>query len=266
MKRKQLGIAGRSRFVFGAGLVVPLLGVGVWRAIALSRDRWAAVTALGTVVQSVVVVVAAVLALMQLRQNQKDQHEQTRPYVNVHFELSDDFSRLILSLRNTGLTAASGIKVAVDPPLQSSVVDWHPPRFLEDGVSFLAPGQALSTTYDSIYGRFNASGGVGLQSVHEVVVSYRSLQGELFVDPAVVLDAEMVLGLYYDSKKGPHEIAQELEGLRRDLDRIFLKSNFTVVAKTLLEHRRGLRRIRREGERSRRAFNALRAEEHKDEV
>jgi hypothetical protein len=146
--------------------VIALVVVGfasTWRA-----EDW---TAAAAWVTASVAVAAGATAAVQLREARRLRLEQSQPYVVVFMEASQaDDSFIDLVIRNFGSTAATDVRVQIDPrPRRIATGEGKEEVWLPDRLPVLVPGQEWRTLFDSTHQRFETD----LPQNHHATVRFK---------------------------------------------------------------------------------------------
>jgi hypothetical protein len=150
--------------------------------------------------------------------------EQNRAKPAVILDLIKDRLAINVILKNFGQTAAYNIRISVNPPLLAvrggpneapSAERETPIPFIEQGVESLVPGREIKG-FVGFWPRFSSHYS-DLRFRGEV--AYRDQRGKDYCDPFVI-DLSGERGLGQVQRYGLHEIAKELQEIRRILDHI----------------------------------------------
>ena len=162
-----------------------------------------------------VLAVSLVFAGRQVREAIRLREARARPFVVVDFEAE---SVLIhLTIENTGTLAARDIRLQFDPPIRTTPDDPWPPEqstLMTQGIPTLPPGKKLRFFLDSFPVRYEK----GLPLTYEATVTYAVEGRKKPFKDTYTLDLSFLVGLGHVQRKGTHEIAQELEKIRKRLD------------------------------------------------
>ncbi|MGE0545002.1 MAG: hypothetical protein AB7R89_33010 [Dehalococcoidia bacterium] len=179
---------------------------------------------------------ASATALVEMREG-RDQ--EIAPYVIAYFDVSEGRHIIRFVVENIGKSMAHDVRIAVVPPLQSTVIeDIDQVDFIRDGIPSLAPRQALRTFIDTTFNYLNRS---DLPQSYQVVITYT---GGLHTAPRTttqLADLTVYRGVRASPEKGLHQLVQEVERLRDTVDG--LRRTIDIIATKLVVPRR--RRIRR---------------------
>lgn len=192
------------------------------------------VTAMATAVTAAVSLALGGFAFLQLRDARQVRHEETRPYVQIDFEVKQHM--VYLRLQNLGRTAARNLSFKSVPPLESSMDrgDRHgPSRFLDRQWPSFAPGKDITSIFDSAITTLadhNAR-----PTGYKVTASYDDSTGMHF-DDVSVLDIESYRGRHFTREKTIDDVAQALERIQESLQAMqHHRSALVVYTKTLDE-------------------------------
>jgi len=181
-----------------------VLGVGA--AVSASVPAADLVTAVATAVTAVVSVALGSFAFLQLRDARRVRHDETRPYVQIDFEVKRHM--VYLHLQNLGRTAARNLSFKSSPPLESSMDrgDRHgPSRFLDRQWPSFAPGKEVTSIFDSAIAMLADDS--TRPSRYEVTASYDDSTGKHF-DDISVLDIESYRGRHFTTEKTVDDVAR----------------------------------------------------------
>jgi hypothetical protein len=176
--------------------------------------------------QLVLLLVAAAFAKRQLTEARELRAAQVRPFVMVDLGEAARPKIIDLVIKNIGTTIARDVTFEFDTPPKSSTGgayfdSW---KVLSEGISTLPPGREYRTVIDSAPARFAS----GLPDEYDVTVSY---WGEPKVirlwrrpkDREYTEKLKLDFGLYWNRMSvrayGLHEIYQELERIRRQIEK-----------------------------------------------
>lgn len=159
----------------------------VWDWVAeIDADQWSAAAAGLT---AIVAVIAGAVAIGQLGEARHLRVEQAAPYVVVVMEPSPAAQWVIdLVIRNLGATAATEVRVSIDPPIRRTA----PPSrqgepelvTLPNAIPVLVPGQEYRTLWDTAIARKDS----GLPDRHDAVVTFKDSRGNSAEPLPFVLD------------------------------------------------------------------------------
>ncbi|MFZ1385434.1 MAG: hypothetical protein WAS02_11075 [Propionicimonas sp.] len=216
----------------------------------LTETAWVAISSAATVGMLIVAVVAAVYAKRQWESAREQlaaarlaDAEASRPYVIVTLEPSAA-SQVVLNLaiRNIGRRPATDVTVRLDPPpLRAKEAEQHPlaeTRMLNEAIAVIAPGQELTTFFDSLLERRSRT---DLPERHDVEIQYSDTSGTRYNERSV-LDLAATKGALTIRVKSLHDIGNTLEKIERLLDRatVLGRDGYIEVAsvvETFDEHR-----------------------------
>lgn len=148
-----------------------------------------------------------------------------RPYVVVTAPASGaDVNFFNLSIKNIGARPARNIRVTLDPPPRRAR-DVHgqalaDTKMLKEPISLLAPGQELSTFYDS---QLERNGRDDLPTSHQVDLTYEDLSGISYTE-RMQIDLEALMGSEHIGVRTVSDVAKELETIRKQLAKTSLLS------------------------------------------
>src|SRR5688572_8238813 len=147
-----------------------------------------------------------------LQELQSARLQATAPKVLVYFQIEDPFLA-ILAIENIGETTAEDVRLTFDPPLQSS----HGADSLKfiDSPKVLPPKHRLTHAFDTWPQYYEKEFPLG----YIVTVKYRRSDTGESVGTSHVLDAEGFRYRYAFERKGLHELAKTMEGIRELIKR-----------------------------------------------
>ena len=142
-----------------------------WRSeVAPTAGEWSALFAGLTLL---VAVVAAIVALIQYRAHLAAERSRTRPYVIVDYAFRSILMQV--EIKNIGATAATDVKLSVDPPFESGLRDQadrlNAVFSNAETISMLAPGRRILYTFDRAPDYYDAK----RQECYTIKATYRDL-------------------------------------------------------------------------------------------
>lgn len=188
--------------------------------LGLTSTGWTGIYTILTAGLLLVAIVAAGYAKRQWDTAKSMAAETTRPYVTVTLEPSGASPRLIdLVVRNIGSRPAYDVELTFAPPLVAAraTPQFDPARakMLTQPIALLAPGQAMSIFFDNHLDRAERD---DLPLSHQAKALYRDRDGQWFTDE-YTLDFDAHRGGSFVGVRTLHDIGQELEAIRRVLER-----------------------------------------------
>jgi hypothetical protein len=159
-------------------------------------------------------IVIVSVAIGQLNEAKQLRIGSMRPYLIVDV----DFENLlvVLSIRNTGGTAASSVLVRFDQRLRSSApdlkLDWQDSTFFTTGMAMMAPGRELRYVID----RYPDRVGSGLPMMIKGVATYVGHSDKRSYRESFAIDLTNYSGSLID-KKGVPELIDSVDSLRDSL-------------------------------------------------
>ena len=178
------------------------------------------VAALAAVVEALAVVGALFFARRQLKELAATRRDQSRAYVVAYLDFDPElrtFPNLVVD--NLGSTAASNIRLRAEPPLRSSLDDGTGPGIgdvgmIQHGIATLAPGQRVSTVFDSMIDRPD-----DWEDTYRVDVTYSDRSGERRTD-TFTLDLVSMKHSTYIGEKGMRALVDEVKDLTKEVSRL----------------------------------------------
>lgn len=195
-------------------------------------SEWEAV---GVWATAFLTVFAVLFAVVQLRHAAKDPRETTRPFVQVDIEPRRFLN--YLSIKNTGQTAASDVKIrfSVAPEqAHKSGLSWLEAPALRDGIPLLAPGREIRFFFDSFIERKEST----LPARYDGTVTYGTHGRDERYEERFVLD----LGMYMESVFGDRtldDLVGEIEKLSKEIAKWTESGHVKVLVQD--RHRRSKR-------------------------
>ncbi len=146
------------------------------------------------------------------------QRAKSRPFVVAEFVPG---FLIEFRIRNVGLTLARNVRVQWDefPAVTSTFASdpvWQGPdesSLMRDGVSFLPPGQDITTLFDSFPDRFEQN----LPMQYKVTVSYQDFDESNHYHEVFVLDLGLYVGLRRIGRKDIDDVAKELGKIAKSM-------------------------------------------------
>lgn len=182
-----------------------------------STPNWTEIVTAGLVAaQLAVLVVAALVAWSQAREARRLREDQSRPFVVLDVDFMGS-SLLFLFVKNIGTSLARDVRIAVDPPLTTSLdFDMGAIKMLgDDGIPTLAPGKELRTLFDMGFRRHEA----GLPLLYSVTITYTDDRGERKFSEATFLDIEQYTHMRFVDRKDIHNVYKAMEKMQRTFDK-----------------------------------------------
>ncbi len=189
----------------------------------MNEPNWADIAGvIAAAVEALAVVGALIFAARQLSLTRKSREDEAaeasealkarmRPYVVVHLEGAIVSGVVNIVVENLGRTPAFGITFEVDPPIDGSVRFPENLSVLADGIPVLAPSQRLVFIFDWVFDRDES-----LPMTWSARTAYLGSDGATFAEMQV-LDMEHLWGIEQLQRKDMHDVAKELEKIRKEL-------------------------------------------------
>lgn len=210
------------------GIVAWIVSTSGW-----TEKGWIALGAIGALLQAIVVALAAAIAVAQLRASERLRRDQFRPYVVAKLEPEADGHLVHLVVENIGATPAKNVSFSIDPPLESSLSYWKEPKFLKDGIQFLAPGQRYQTIFEDAAERSKAiAGGRQLETSFAVTAAYQSTDGTSLPPETAILEVDASDGSFFRSRKSMHHLVAEVKRLNEQVGKVVSPRGVAVVPNT----------------------------------
>jgi hypothetical protein len=188
--------------------VTILLSISLRDASSIAVIVEAAAVVVGLVFAAGQVRAAKRLREDQARQATEAQEVTLRPYVAAHLDCETSIFDTRLVIENLGRTPAYDVTFEVDPPLAGTIE--HPEEItpINKGISFLAPGQRVTCSFEMIYDRDES-----LPSRWDLTVRYSGRGGVQFDPEPQVLDFSHYWDTAHSHRNGLHEIHEQLKKL-----------------------------------------------------
>ncbi len=181
-------------------------------APAWSPDTWAAIAAWIT---ATLAAVAGIVAARQLRESRALRNEQAQPYVVAFLEPSAaDESFIDLVIKNFGATAATDIKMRVDPsPRRAPNMTGAQQEdlWLPSTIPTLVPQQEWRTYWDFIPRRVEAQ----LPASHKATVDFKDSRSKQSFTFSFDLDWHPFINRGHLVIYGPHHTAKALRAIEK---------------------------------------------------
>jgi hypothetical protein len=194
--------------------------------------------------QLVVLIVAAVVAWRQVREARELRLEQNRPFVVVDFDLDEGKGYLIFfEVANLGTSLARDIEIEIDPPLESAIdVEMDKLKMLNEGIATLAPGKKLRTFFDMSFRRNEDRPDLAMN--HRATVRYADEKRKRHFTETYDLDLDQYMHMQFVTKRGLHDIYDQLEKIRRVMEKWGWSGGRGLVAMTPEEGRKESEQMR----------------------
>lgn len=185
----------------------------------MTAELASTVTALATVVSTIILGAAAVFARRQVREARLVREAQFRPFVGVDFDVASHPPFIYLVISNLGPVMARDVSFSFDPELSSSFdeepIEGGPPRFADlklfrEGLPTLPPGKEVRVLFDSWIQRGDRP------DAYAVRIAYQGERSRRYEDE-IRLDLAPFLYLRRVERRGLHDIHGELERIRKEL-------------------------------------------------
>jgi hypothetical protein len=195
-----------------------------------------------------VLLIAALVAWQQV----KEARERNRPFVVVDLALDPSKGHLIFfEVGNLGNSLARGVQIEIDPPLESSIgVEMDKLKMLNEGIATLPPGKKLRTFFDISFRRSEAETNYPMN--HVAIVRYADEKRKRRFTETYDLDLDQYMNMQFVTKRGLHDIYEQLEKTRRVMEKWGWGGGRGLVAMTPEEGRKESDRMVAEMEERRR--------------
>jgi hypothetical protein len=202
--------------------------------------------------QLLVLVVAAVVAWRQVREARELRLEQNRPFVVVDFDLDESKGYLIFfEVTNMGTSLARDVQFEIDPPLESAIdVAVDKLKMINEGIATLPPGKKLRTFFDMSFRRNENRPDLPMN--HKATVRYADEKRKRHFTETYDLDLDQYMNMQFVTKRGLHDIYEQLEKTRRVMEKWGWGGGRGLVAMTPEEGRKEGDRVVAEMEERRR--------------
>jgi hypothetical protein len=207
----------------------------------VSSDTSAAIAAIATCVQAILLIAAAAIAYRQVQEARRIREEQAQPYIAVSLQ-TDPTSPFMLNLviENMGKTVAREVFVTFKPEIISSldregdanrISEW---TALKEGIRTLVPGQSMSTLVDSLMSRYAGGGSPELREKVRATVRYTG-DGESSKSYTYEydLDFNVFFGQHWVGRKGIDDLVESVDEIRKIFKDWTTNRGLTVYGKDL---------------------------------
>jgi len=182
-------------------------------------ELWGTVATIAT---TVILLVSAIVAIRTYGNARELREEQTRPWVVLDFDTPVDPILTDLSIRNIGPTVARNASFSFEPELESTFDSGKRGRLpmrewtiIASGIRTLPPNREYRMLFDRGPDRFDAN----LPNSYEVAIRYEGPTERLY-EETQILDLSPLIQMEAVKPKRLHDIGQELERIRKTLDKI----------------------------------------------
>jgi hypothetical protein len=186
--------------------------------LKLLNDNAGALNALFTAVVALATVVYAVLTSRLVRETRHLRQVQTEPHVEIYCRMRDEWMSLIdIVIKNIGLGPAYELRFEVSATADSEgtkalLNQLKEFKFITSGITFLAPGQEVSSFWTNMTEQFDKK--IDARLVFRS--SCRSATGQNY-DRAHTIDLSELKGIHRIGEPPLLKIAKLIENLQRDI-------------------------------------------------
>lgn len=183
-------------------------------------------------VQLFVLLAAAFVAWKQVIEARILRLERNRPFIVVDFDLDESKGYLIFfEVSNVGNSLARDIRIAIDPPLESAIeVEMGKLKMLNEGIATLPPGKTLRTFFDMSFRRNEDRPDLAMN--HLATVEYTDEKGKRRFRETCNLDLDQYMNMQFVTKRGLHDIYEQLERIRKVFEKWGWSGGRGLVAMT----------------------------------
>ena len=165
--------------------------------------------------QLVVLLGAALVAWKQVKEARTLRLERNRPFVVVDFDLDESKGYLIFfEVANVGNSLARDVRIKIDPPLESAIdIEVGKLKMLNEGIATLPPGKKLRTFFDMSFRRNEDRPDLAMN--HVATVEYTDEKRKRPFKDTYDLDLDQYMNMQFVTKRGLHDIYEQLEKIRK---------------------------------------------------
>jgi hypothetical protein len=185
--------------------------------------------------QLLVLVAAAIFAWRQVKEARELREEQNRPFVVADFDVEGGYL-VYFQVENMGTSLARDVRIEINPPLESaSKIDISKLKMLNEGIATLAPGKKYRTFFDMSFRRNEERPDLPMN--YKARVSYSDEKRKRTFNEALNLDLDQYMHINTITQHGLHDIHEQLERLRKILEKWTSGTGSGLLALTLEESR-----------------------------
>lgn len=162
---------------------------------------------------------SAKIALNNLEMMKRNDDKRSQPYVTL--EVVNDMPFYGVRMVNLGATSARNVVVVSEPRIEMLFPNYRKPiKFLHEPVEYMAP----SARFETDIGSFRDIEKGNPSKVYSGTISFENDDGEKFVH-RFVLDFTPFTDSIHKDEKTVHNVAKELEEIKREIQQIALGSH-----------------------------------------
>ncbi len=163
--------------------------------------------------------VAAGVSALSLQEMKEARDQEIAPYVVVYFDMPRGEHFIYLVVKNIGRSIARDVKLQFSPRLIGiSQEDFTNLPMIRDGIASMPPNHEIRTLVDSTVAFFNEKSDRPL--TYQVNVSFYGGLKDTQRLSEHVLDLTAYKGLSWITRRGLHELTNEVEKISRNTERI----------------------------------------------
>ncbi|MGK5114750.1 hypothetical protein [Geodermatophilus sp. CPCC 205506] len=177
---------------------------------ARTAEQWQAIGSVGTLA---IATLAAAVAGVQAREARQLRIAQSMPEIVVDFETQSVLVEIAIS--NTGQTTASDVKVAFDPPLESTLIEsgrtkMLTSKLLTEGIETMPPGKKYRLMFEHAPDRYKRD---DLPRTYTATATYRDTRNKRHA-ATYVLDFDTYYGYNQVTLYDIHDAAKALKEMQ----------------------------------------------------
>lgn len=168
----------------------------------------------GTLATTVIALAAAVFAGRQVLEARRTREAQAQPFVVVDIQSSPVWGNILnLVVENIGTTLATEVKVAFEPPLESSQpdLDIADSALVAEGIPALPPTRRIEALFDASHNRLKKD----LPMRYEATVSCKDARGRAVETLRYTIDLGYLYGMERIDEYGMHHAADALRDIAK---------------------------------------------------
>jgi hypothetical protein len=148
--------------------------------------------------------------------------QEVAPYVVVYFDVPQGEHIIYMVVKNVGKSVATNVRIEIDPKLIGSrEKDFSTVSLIRDGIASIPPGYEIRTFVDTGRSMFDEQNKRPL--TYRAKVTYFGGLKDIMRTTEQILDLSVYKGLSFVSRRGIHDLAQEVEKISESIERISKK-------------------------------------------
>ncbi len=149
----------------------------------------------------------------------EDRNLEFAPYIVVYFDAQTDSPIFDLVIKNTGKTIANQVKVVFEPPLQTSLKNYHLEglTLIHQPIPAIPPGFELRNSIDRLETRLDSE---TLPKVYKVTVTFTGGLSDVVRRLEYLLDLNVFHGILETHKSSLTDLTHAVEEIPRHLERM----------------------------------------------